>query len=95
MKEKISLSIATASKGRAAIAATIAVSFYSLFRLPEPSEITVAMGFGRLAGTDAPIHKQQRVSPQLIRQSIDNLNSQTGGNWLCVEVVGSSLIFAI
>lgn len=54
MKKNISLSIATASKGRAAIAASIAVSFYTRFRLPEPSQITLAMGYGRFAGTDAP-----------------------------------------
>jgi hypothetical protein len=54
--KNISLSIATASKGRAAIAASIAVSFYTRFRLPEPSQITVAMGYGRLAGIDAPVN---------------------------------------
>ena len=54
MKEKISLSIATASQGRAAIAAAIAVSFYTRFRLPQPSQLVLAMGYGRLAGTDAP-----------------------------------------
>jgi TRAP-type uncharacterized transport system substrate-binding protein len=57
--KKISLSIATASKGRAAIAASIAVAFYTRFRLPEPSQITLAMGYGRLAGTDAPAHVDQ------------------------------------
>lgn len=56
MAKNISLSIATASKGRAAIAASIAVSFYTRFRLPEPSQITVAMGYGRLAGIDAPLN---------------------------------------
>jgi uncharacterized protein len=54
--KNISLSIATASKGRAAIAASIAVAFYTRFRLPEPSQITVAMGYGRLAGIDAPVN---------------------------------------
>jgi TRAP-type uncharacterized transport system substrate-binding protein len=56
MAKNISLSIATASKGRAAIAASIAVSFYTSYRLPEPSQITVAMGYGRLAGIDAPVN---------------------------------------
>ena len=56
MTKNISLSIATASKGRAAIAASIAVAFYTRFRLPEPSQITVAMGYGRLAGIDAPVN---------------------------------------
>ena len=56
MEKNISLSIATASKGRAAIAASIAVAFYTRFRLPEPSQITVAMGYGRLAGIDAPLN---------------------------------------
>ena len=56
MAKKLSLSIATASKGRAAIAASIAVAFYTRFRLPEPSQITLAMGYGRLAGTDVPTH---------------------------------------
>ena len=56
MAKNISLSIATASKGRAAIAASIAVSFYTTYRLPEPSHITVAMGYGRLAGIDAPVN---------------------------------------
>lgn len=56
MTKNISLSIATASKGRAAIAASIAVAFYTRFRLPEPSQITVAMGYGRLAGIDVPVN---------------------------------------
>lgn len=55
MKKKASLSIATASQGRAAIAAAIAVSFYTRFRLPQPSELVLTMGYGRLAGTDAPV----------------------------------------
>lgn len=59
MAKRISLSIATASKGRVAIAASIAVAFYTRFRLPEPSQITLAMGYGRLAGTDAPTHVDQ------------------------------------
>lgn len=55
MKQKISLSIATASQGRIAIAASIAVSFYTRFRLPHPSQLVLTMGYGKLAGTDAPI----------------------------------------
>jgi uncharacterized protein len=54
VKSQTSLSIATASQGRAAIAAAIAVSFYTRFRLPQPSELVLTMGYGRLAGTDAP-----------------------------------------
>jgi TRAP-type uncharacterized transport system substrate-binding protein len=59
VKNPTSLSIATASQGRAAIAATIAVSFYTRFRLPQPSKLVLTMGYGRLAGTDAPIAVNQ------------------------------------
>lgn len=43
MKQKSSLTIATAPQGRAAIAAAIAVSFYSRFRLAQPSELVVTV----------------------------------------------------
>lgn len=59
MKQKNSLTIAVASQGRAAIAAAIAVSFYTRFRLAQPSELVVTMGCGRLAGTDAPLAVDQ------------------------------------
>jgi TRAP-type uncharacterized transport system substrate-binding protein len=55
MRKNSSLSIATASQGRAAIAATVAVSFYKQFRLPQPSQLVLTMGYGKLAGLDAPI----------------------------------------
>jgi TRAP-type uncharacterized transport system substrate-binding protein len=60
VKKNFSLSIATASKGRAAIAAAIAVAYYTRYRLPEPAQITLVMGYGRLAGIDAPTHVDQR-----------------------------------
>ena len=57
MNKKINLSIAVTSRGRAAIAAHIAVSFYTKVRLPSQSRVTVAMGYGdsELGGTSTPI----------------------------------------
>src|SRR5437667_9303052 len=60
MRHKTSLSIATASQGRVAIAATVAASFYTRFRLPHPSELVLTMGYGQLAGTDVPTVIDQR-----------------------------------
>ena len=44
--KKLNLSIAVTSRGRAAIAAHVAASFYPHFRLPSKSQLTVAMGYG-------------------------------------------------
>ena len=61
--KKLNLSIAVTSRGRAAIAAHVAVSFYIHFRLPSKSQLTIAMGYGdsELGGTSTPIvvHKKK------------------------------------